>query len=251
MTETTVGAPDQALAPTDPTAAAVDYRVGSRRLGWPAAIAVAIGTMIIVVAVGVLSLTTPIYVHGALDRAGAPRFLGVSPVEAHALSDATVGELLLGPGSFIIPFGTSGGSLYDAAEASHLRDARTVLYGLLALAGFSVVVLSVGFARSRRQARYWRAVAAGSGFLVVAFVVIGALFLVAFDAAFTLFHEIFFPGGNWAFDFATQRLVQLYPIPFWEEAVQALGVIVVGLGVVVGLLARRVARRLEAAALAS
>jgi uncharacterized protein DUF1461 len=252
MTETTVGAPDQALHPSAaPAPAAVGQRAGSRRVGWLAAIAVAIGTMMIIVAVAVLALTTPIYVHGALDRSGAAGFLGVSPVEAHALSDATVGELLLGPGSFIIPFGAGGGSLYDAAEASHLRDARTVLYGLLALAGLSVVVLSVAFARSRHQARFWRAVAVGSGMLVVAFVAIGALFLVAFDAAFTLFHEIFFPGGNWAFDFATQRLVQLYPIPFWEGTVQALGVIVVGLGVVVGLLARRVARRLEAPALTS
>jgi hypothetical protein len=247
MTEATIDAPDQARTGPGSTSAAGTQRLaGSHTVGWPAAVALAIGTMIVIIAVAVLGLLTPYYMHGALDRAGSAGFLGVSPAEAHAFSDATVGELLLGPGTFTIPFG--GGSFYDAAEASHLRDARAVLYGLLGLAGLSVVVLGVGFARSRRQARYWRALSAGSGVLVVALVVIGALFLVAFDAAFTLFHEVFFPGGNWSFDFATQRMVQLYPIPFWQDTVLALGVVAIGIGAVVWLLARRRARRVEATA---
>ena len=80
----------------------------------------------------------------------------------------------------------------------------------------------------------------------MAFVVIGALFLVAFDAAFTLFHEIFFPGGNWSFDFATERLVQLYPIPFWQEATTVIGGIVIAVSGLVWWVARRRAVRLEA-----
>ena len=77
--------------------------------------------------------------------------------------------------------------------------------------------------------------------------VLTVLFLVAFDAAFTLFHEIFFPGGNWAFDFATERLVQLYPIPFWQEATTVIGGIVIAAGGLIWWIARRRARRLEAA----
>ncbi|HEY8168225.1 MAG: DUF1461 domain-containing protein [Candidatus Limnocylindrales bacterium] len=206
------------------------------------AILVALATMVILIAGAVLLSMVPLYLHGALDRAGSAGLLGVSVAEAHALSDATIGELVLGPGTFDVPF--RGGSFYDAAEASHLRDARTVLGGLLVVAGGSLIVLAVALARSRRTARTWRAMAAGAGTLVVAFVVIGLAFALAFDAAFTLFHEIFFPAGNWAFDPATQRLVQLYPIPFWQEVTLVLGAVILIAGTSLWWLARRRARRL-------
>lgn len=247
MTETTIDVPDQAAPATAASSAAVERAAGSHVVGRLFAVAIALGTMIVLVALAVLLLMTPAYMHGALDRAGSAGYLGVAAADAHAFSDATVGELLLGPGTFAFPFGEGGPSFYDASEASHMRDARAVLYGLLALAGLALVVLGAGFVRSRQQAGYWRAVAAGSGVLVVAFVVVGLLFVVAFDAAFTLFHQIFFPGGNWAFDFATQRMVQLYPIPFWQEATTALGVIVVVVGSLTWWLARRRARRFATA----
>lgn len=248
MTQTSIGTPDQPVITAVETGArAGDAAAGSRAVGWLLALGVAVATMVVIVAFAVLALMIPIYMHGALDRAGSPGFLSVAPAEAHALSDATVSELLFGPGTFIIPFGAGGSSFYDAAEASHLRDARTVLYGLLALAGLSFVVLAVGALRSRRVGRLWRAMSVGAGVLGVAFVVIGVLFVVAFDAAFTLFHEIFFPGGNWSFDFATERLVQLYPIPFWQEVTMVLGAIVVAASGLIWWLARRRARRLEAA----
>jgi integral membrane protein (TIGR01906 family) len=252
MTQTSIDAQDQhAGAPSVASGHAVGDVAGSRAVGWLLALAVALATMVVIVAFAVLALMIPIYMHGALDRAGSPGYLGVMPAEAHALSDATVSELLFGPGTFVDPpLGDGRIDFYDAAEISHLRDARTVLYGLLALAGLSIVVLVVGAMRSRREARLWRAMSVGAGVLSVAFVVIGALFLVAFDAAFTLFHEIFFPGGNWSFDFATERLVQLYPIPFWQEATTVIGGIVIVASGLVWWVARRRARRLEAATVA-
>ena len=234
--------------PADADASTADGEAGSHVVSGLLAVAIALGTMVLLVAAAVLLLMTPIYRHGALDRAGAPGFLGVTVAEAHALSDSTVGELLVGPGTFAFAFGAGGPPFYDASEASHMRDARSVLDFLLVLAALSLVVLGVGYARSRREARYWRAIAAGGGILAVAFAIIGVLFLVAFDTAFTLFHEIFFPGGNWSFDFATQRMVQLYPIPFWEEATTVLGVLLIGGGALVWWFARRRARRLEGAA---
>lgn len=247
MTESTIEPSEQAASPAVTTGASeLDRRTGTRVVGRLFAIAIALSTMVLLVALAVLLLMTPIYMHGALDRAGSAGYLGVTAAEAHALSDATVAELLVGPGTFAFPFGEGGPSFYDASEASHMRDARAVLYGLLALTALALGVLGAGFVRSRRQARYWRAVTVGSGVLVVAFVVIGLLFLVAFDAAFTLFHQLFFPGGNWAFDFATQRMVQLYPIPFWQEATTVMGAIVVAVGSLVWWLSRRQARRLVA-----
>ena len=49
--------------------------------------------------------------------------------------------------------------------------------------------------------------------MIVAVTVIGgALGVLLFEPAFTLFHELFFPGGNWQFDPRTDRLVQLFPV---------------------------------------
>lgn len=65
-----------------------------------------------------------------------------------------------------------------------------------------------------------------------------------FDAAFLLFHRVFFPQGNFTFDPGTQRLVQLFPEQFWTET--AIGIAAVGLvlAIVVTLLARRRAAQL-------
>jgi integral membrane protein (TIGR01906 family) len=155
--------------------------------------------------------------------------------------------LVVGPGTFAFPIADGAGQFYDAAEASHLRDARLVLYGLGLLVLVALAVLGVGFAGRRRDAHYWRAVSRGAGTLTLAFAVIGTLFLVAFDAAFTAFHEIFFPGGNWSFDPATEHLVQLYPIPFWQLTTSVLGALAIGIGALVWWLARRRAAALTRA----
>ncbi len=74
---------------------------------------------------------------------------------------------------------------------------------------------------------------------------LGFISLVAFDSLFTLFHQIFFPGGNWAFDPSTQRLVQLYPFRFWQIAAAALGTFMFIIGLGTWLLGRWASRRAE------
>ncbi len=68
--------------------------------------------------------------------------------------------------------------------------------------------------------------------MVLVLAAVGIGLVVAFDGLFTLFHRIVFPGGGWQFDPATQRIVQLYPILFWEFAAGTLA----GLSVAIGLL---------------
>ena len=212
---------------------------------------VSAATPLVILAVLLLLLMTPFYMHAVLDAAGSAAILGVAPAEAHELSDRTVGELVFGPGTFgAVPCGPDVARLsdnaydcfYDEAERAHLRDARLVLTGFLILATAAAYTLVLQAKRSRGSTWFWRSVARGAGVLAVALTVVGAFFLVAFDTAFELFHRIFFPGGNWAFDPATQRLVQLYPIAFWQLTVAALGVLAVGGGSVTWWLARRRAR---------
>src|SRR3972149_632339 len=138
-----------------------------------------------------------------------------------------------GPGTFAFSMREGGPRFLDAAEASHLRDVRVVLFGLLLILGTAVAVLVVGFVRARRSAWFWAAVRAGAAIVVAGFTLIGVVLVVAFDAAFTLFHLVFFPGGNWSFDPTRQRMVQLYPTPFWEYAAASLAALSVAAGLAV------------------
>jgi integral membrane protein (TIGR01906 family) len=115
---------------------------------------------------------------------------------------------------------------------------------------FAVVVVAVAAAMliaARRDAAgrraSWAAVRGGSIGLVVVLVVAGAIALVAFDALFETFHQLFFPGGSYTFDPATERLVQLFPFQFWQETAIAVGVVSAVLAAVVaGVATRRLAR---------
>lgn len=200
-------------------------------------VAVSMATALSILAVAVLLVLPPVVLHPLLDVAGSASILGVTSGEAHRLSDLTVTELILGPGTFAFA-GPGGGPLFDASEAAHLRDARALLYGFLAVAALAAVLV-VGSSLRTQRGESCRRVARGGGALAVGIVVVGAVALLAFEPAFELFHRVFFPGGNWAFDPGSQRLVQLYPLTFWRYVSALVGVIALILAAGTWALARR------------
>ena len=85
--------------------------------------------------------------------------------------------------------------------------------------------------------------------VIAAVVLVGGIAgVLLFDAAFTLFHQLFFPGGNWQFDPATDRLVQLFPQSFWVESSIAVGVVVIALALLAAWVGRWRAKALESRA---
>ncbi len=209
----------------------------------PLRAAVFIGTILAIIALAVLPLLTPWFIHAALDAAGSADRLGLAAAEVHALSDRTVEELVLGPGSFEIS-DPGGEAFYDAAERGHLGDARTLL-GIFLVAG-GISIAGIGAVLGRRAASRgatWTVVSRAGLITAIVVIVAGVISLVAFDSLFTLFHRVFFPAGNWSFDPATQRLVQLYPFTFWQIASAALGALVFLLGLGAWLLGRWAAHR--------
>jgi len=185
--------------------------------------------MLVILAIALLLLMTPIWTHFAIAASGSvtedPRILNLW----FQLSDRTVAELLLGPGTF---------SDYATNEASHMRDVRLVLYVFLGLAVASAVLVGWRIRRGPTDPRTWLSIARGGAALAVLLVVLGVFAALAFGVAFEFFHRILFPGGNWAFD-ESSVLIRLYPYGFWQMSAAALG----GLGVAGGLLVWFVARR--------
>jgi hypothetical protein len=194
-------------------------------------------TVLIIIAVALVPLLTSIVMHPVLDAADAAAWLGTDAATAHALSDRTVSELLFGPATFAFS-GPSGATFYDVAEVAHLRDARTLLWLLFGSATLALLALGVALVRSSRPASIVRAIGLGGAATAMGVVIIGIIGLVAFEPLFELFHRVFFPGGNWAFDPRTERLVQLYPYAFWQLIAAALGVVAAILGVTVWLVSR-------------
>src|SRR4029077_14596286 len=68
-----------------------------------------------------------------------------------------------------------------------------------------------------RRVRFWRAVRRGALLMSAVTAVAGLVAIVAFDAAFELFHRLFFAAGTYDFDPRTYRLTQLFPDAFWSE----------------------------------
>ena len=232
-------AADRAIPATGQTAAPARAEARASTVG---AVLVSVAAALVILAVSLLVLLQPIYIHAALSQAGSASMLGVTPAQAEALSDRTVAELVAGPGSFAFA-GPDGAPFYGPAEAAHLRDARLVLWLFLGSSGMALAGLLAALASPSRRPWAWQAICRGAAASAVGMTLVGAFFLIAFDLAFELFHRIFFPGGNWAFDPTTQRLVQLYPIAFWQVTAAALGGLAIGLALVVWWLARRQVRR--------
>jgi integral membrane protein (TIGR01906 family) len=171
----------------------------------------------------------------------------MSQAQAESVSDRTLGELVFGPGDFAFAIEPGGPRFYNEDEASHLRDARLVLWVFIGVVVLCAAVLVVVAARIR-DSWPWHAMAGGAAALALAFTAIGAFFVVAFDPAFELFHRVFFPGGNWSFDVTRDRMVQLYPVPFWELMFTAVFVVAIVLGALTWFLARRRARLIDSRA---
>jgi integral membrane protein (TIGR01906 family) len=73
----------------------------------------------------------------------------------------------------------------------------------------------------------YRAISRGAATLASGVVIVGIIAAVAFEPLFELFHRLFFAGGSYTFDPATERLVQLFPFTFWQETTIAVGIVIV------------------------
>jgi len=210
-------------------------------MAWRSAVTF-VATILVILALAVLPLLSAPFVHAALDASGSADLLGQDAAVTHDLSDRSVAELVWGPGTFAFA-GPDGAAFYDEAERRHLGDARTLLWLLLLAGALSGGLITLLFVTTQREMRpaLWRAVSRAGATIAVVVIVVAAVGLVAFEPLFTLFHEVFFPGGGWAFDPATQRLVQLYPFAFWQVAAAGFGLIALILGAAGWVLGRALA----------
>ena len=198
---------------------------------------VSVATAVTLLALAVMPFLTPAWVALAQDRAEATAWTGFSTAELRTATDAILADLVVGPPDFDVE--VAGTAVLNERERGHMRDVRAVFGGFAVVALVSVLVLVIASARSGAGA--WRAARRGAIGLAVALIAVGLVGVFAFEAAFEVFHRLFFASGSYTFDARTERLVQLFPMRFWFETSIALGVVALALaGVVAAVATRRV-----------
>lgn len=202
---------------------------------------VALATIIAIVGAAIVAFYSPLWIAFAQDRAGVPAITGFTAEQVRLVTGSILADLFFDPPEFAVKI--NGDPVLGPAERAHMSNVRGVVLPFGGLFLVVIAALAIVVAVNRDRAWVWRAVGWGSTALVLGAVVIGIVVALFFDAAFLLFHRVFFPQGNFMFDPRTQRLVQLFPQGFWFES--AVGLVIVGavLAAVVALVSRRLARR--------
>ncbi len=208
------------------------------RAAWsPASIAIGSATILTLVGIAIGLFFNPVWVGFEQARTRADLWTGYSPDTVRTVTEAVIGEVYLGPATFNQT--VDGAPVFNARERAHMADVHKIVVGFFVLVRAAAAVVLLGWRRSRGAPWFWRAVARGAAALAVGGVIVGAAFALAFEQAFTLFHDVFFAAGSWEFDPATDRLVQLFPDAFWTETSVAIAVVGVVLTTATWAFARR------------
>lgn len=207
-----------------------------------------LATAVAITAIAIVPFLTPAWVSFEQGRSGAEQLTGFTSGELSAATNAILADLVFGPPDFDVQ--VAGAPVLNERERTHMRDVRGVFagFGLLAvIAAAGLVALYAGARRLDHPERAWAAIRNGARGLAIGVVVAGVIAFFAFDAAFEVFHRLFFAGGSYTFDPGSDRLVQLFPFTFWSETTMAVGGLIIALSLLTATLAGRRARRTQRA----
>jgi integral membrane protein (TIGR01906 family) len=113
--------------------------------------------------------------------------------------------------------------IFTADESAHMADVRNVFRGAEYAAALALFVLVFRVQRARGRGDALRVIRAGASIATGIVAVIGVAAAAAFDPLFLLFHDVFFPQGNFLFDPATSNLIRLYPEWYWQGITGGVG----------------------------
>ncbi|HEV8536409.1 MAG TPA: DUF1461 domain-containing protein [Candidatus Limnocylindria bacterium] len=134
-------------------------------------------------------------------------------------------------------------SLFSSDEYRHMADVRNVFTGAELIGGLAAVIAAYRVWRGRRRGAALRVVRDGALLAAGLVAIVGVVAVLAFEPLFLLFHQVFFPQGNFLFDPATSNLVRLYPEWYWQGITAGVGVSFIALALVAAAGAQVALRR--------
>ena len=209
-----------------------------RAAGWlatvvvPVVLAVAVVRLLLTPAFVRLEYRTPNFPSDPYGFTLEDRLRWAPLAREYLLNDAGIsflGDLRLSDGT----------SLYDSRELRHMEDVKVLVGQALAVwygAMVALLVLGVWAWRGTWWTSYRRALARGGWLAVILVGVVVLVILLSFGPLFVFFHRVFFQGDSWLFDYST-TLIRLFPMRFWRDAFMLVGVLTLGAGLALGLLA--------------
>jgi integral membrane protein (TIGR01906 family) len=129
-------------------------------------------------------------------------------------------------------------ALFNSRETEHMEDVKGLMRLVFRLNEISLAYVltyvTAVFVWSRAPARSLakQALAGlGTGLAVVG--VVGVFAVVGFEAAWDRFHRIAFRNDLWQLDPDSDRLIQMFPEPFWEDMTYLLGMMTIAEAIVI------------------
>ncbi len=120
---------------------------------------------------------------------------------------------------------------YTSSEGSHLEDVKKVMRFSDYLFYFCLLVLTLILTFYRKKKEETKKLLVDGGITTAVLLGMILLFLLtAFNSAFTLFHNLFFPQGNWMFAFDS-LLIQTFPLDFFIGMSYKIFLLSLGLGI--------------------
>jgi len=193
---------------------------------------------------GPLALINPLFIGWLQDRHDVADKLQRTQDELDRINGEIVWDIISG-GEFEVEF-SNGMAVLDESERSHMDDVSRLVRILVVLDLVAVAFAAWGGRLLQPEtARLGRMLIYGSGGVGVAALAIGAFAVLAWDSAFTLFHELLFPPGTWTFP-ADSNLIQLYPPAFWFDAAMVAGALILASAAILSYAGWRRIREVEA-----
>ncbi len=211
------------------------------RAPWAAGLLFGLSLAIVVTLAGPLLLFNPWFTSALQARHGVAAALSTTTPEVDRVTGEILGDLYAdGPFDAAL---SGDEPLLNERERSHMHDVAVLVRILLGVLVMALVVGGVALAWLRREpGRIGRIMLVAGGLIGGIAIVLAGIFAVAFEPAFLVFHELFFPPGTYLFE-PGSKLITLFPEGFWFDAALAAGATIVIAAVLVTLIGFRLWRR--------
>lgn len=211
------------------------------RAPWAAGLLFGLSLAILVTLAGPLLLFNPWFTSALQARHGVAAALSTTTPEVDRVTGEILGDLYAdGPFDAAL---SGDEPLLNERERSHMHDVAVLVRILLGVLVMALVVGGVALAWLRREpGRIGRIMLVAGGLIGGIAIVLAGIFAVAFEPAFLVFHELFFPPGTYLFE-PGSKLITLFPEGFWFDAALAAGATIVIAAVLITLIGFRLWRR--------
>jgi integral membrane protein (TIGR01906 family) len=122
-----------------------------------------------------------------------------------------------------------GSPLYNERELSHMLDVKILVQQMIRVWSVLLIVF-VGLVlwawRGGWMPAFLRALSNGGKLTLalIALILVGVA--ISFRQLFTYFHQIFFTGDTWLFNYS-DTLIRLFPLRLWQDGFIAMGVLTI------------------------